>query len=124
MPPRQQVPFEPSLTAMFAQYFHDPAIGTQFVIDRNCLGHKTPLGSFEDGIQTIGVRLIGTERAKVRRIELEDVSEEVPELSWGFRDHLTRSGDLQRIACKVWYVERGQQTSAVHMRIPSHATIA
>ena len=124
MPPGQQVPFEPSLAAMFAQYFHDTAIRTQFVIDRNGLRHEAAFGSFEDGIQAIGVRLIGTEHAKVCRIELEDVSEKISELSWSFRDHLTRSWDLQRIICKVWYIERGQQSSAVHMRIPSHATIA
>ena len=58
MPPGQQVPFEPSLTAMFAQYFHDTAIGAQFVIDRNSFRHKATFGSFEDGIQAIGVRLI------------------------------------------------------------------
>src|ERR1700728_151546 len=50
MPPCQQVALEPSLTAMFTQYFHDTAIRTQFVIDRNSLGHKAPLCSFEDGV--------------------------------------------------------------------------
>jgi len=109
---------------MFTQYFHDPAIGTQFVINRNGLGHKAPLSSFENGVEAIGVCFIWTKHAKVCGIELEDVSEKISELSWSFRDHLTRSWDLQRITCKVWYVERGQQPSAVHMRIPSHATIA
>src|ERR1700734_1964239 len=124
MPSSQQVPFEPSLTAMFAQYFHDPAIGAQFVIDRNSFRHEAAFGSFEDGIQAVRVRLIRTEHAKVCGIEFEDVSEKISELSWSFRDHLTRSWDLQRITCKVWYIERGQQPPAIHVRVPSHATTA
>ena len=39
MSPRQQVAFQPSLAQMFAQYFHDSAVGAQLIVDRNNLGH-------------------------------------------------------------------------------------
>ena len=85
MPSGQQVSFKPSLAAMFAQYFHHAAVGAEFVIDGNSLRHKATLSSLEDGVQAIGVRLIGAEHTKVRWIHLEDISEKVPKFSWGFR---------------------------------------
>jgi hypothetical protein len=70
----QQVPFEPSLTAMLTQYLHQAAIWTQIVVDRNSLCHEAPLGSFQNGTQAIGVRLIGAKHTKVSRIQPEDVA--------------------------------------------------
>ena len=66
----------------------------------------------------------GTEQSKVRRIQSEDVSEKIAELARSFRDYLARSRNLECIICKLRQIERGQQSSAIHMRISTHAAIA
>src|SRR5664280_628143 len=123
MAPCKQVAFEPSLAEMLAQYLHHAAVRTQFIVDRNNLSHRAAFGGLEDGVKTIGIRFIGTEHAKVRRIHFEDVPEEISQFTRCLGKNLTRSGDIQCIICEVRQSERDQLPPTIHMGIASHAPI-
>ena len=43
MTAREQAAFKPSLAKVFAQHFHDVAVRTQFIFDRNNLYNRAPL---------------------------------------------------------------------------------
>jgi len=45
---------------MLAQYFHDAAIGTEFVVNRDCSGHEATLRRFKRGVQAVGVGFVRT----------------------------------------------------------------
>ena len=47
----------------------------------------------------------------------------IAELARSFSDYLARSRDLERVIGKLRQIERGQQSSAIHMRISTHAAI-
>jgi hypothetical protein len=76
----EQVAFKPSLAEVLAQHFHDAAVRTEFIVDRNNLGHRAALRGLKDGVQAIGIRFIGAEHAEVCQIHSEDVAEEISSL--------------------------------------------
>ena len=77
MAAREQVALKPALAEMLAQHFHDAAVWTEFIVDRDNLGHRAALCGLEDGVQSIGIRFIGAKHAEVSRIHSEDIAEEI-----------------------------------------------
>ena len=106
MAPCKQVAFEPSLAKMLAEHFHDATIRAQFFVDGYNLGHRATFCCLEDGVQSIGVRFIGAEHAKVFRIHFEDIAEEIAKFARRLGQNLTRAGDLKRIVGEIWQRER------------------
>ena len=74
----EEVAFEPALAAVLAKDFHDPAVRTYLVVDRDRFLDGTARRGLEEGIKPIGVRLIRTKKSEVCRIELDHVAKELP----------------------------------------------
>ncbi len=124
MTAREQVAFKPSLAKMLAQHFHDAPVRTQFIVDRNNLGHRTPFRRLKDGVQAIGIRFIGAEHAEVCQVHSEDVAEEISKFARRLGQNLTGAGDFKRIICEVGQGEGDQLASAIHMWVASHTAVA
>src|ERR1035438_7766688 len=124
MAPCKQVAFKPSLAEVLAQPFHDAAVRTQFIVDRNNLGHRAPFRCLKDGVQSIGIRFIGTEHAEVCQIHSENVSEEISEFARRLGQNLTGAGYLKRIIREIGQREGDQFASTIHMWVASHAAIS
>ena len=124
MPPGQQVAFEPALAAMLAQDFHDAAVGAEVVIDRNGFRHEATIRRFENGVQAIGVRLIGTEHAEVCRIALEDVAKNSPSFARRFGDDLARARNFERIIVKSGMSSAMSSRPPLTCGIAAHPAIA
>ena len=109
MAPSQQVAFQPSLAAVFAQYFHQPSIGAKFVVNRDSFCHKAAFCCFQHGIQAVRVRFIGAEHTKVFGVHPDNVAEKVSKLARSFCSDLSGPGNFQGIICKVRNIQRSQQ---------------
>src|ERR1035438_7928233 len=124
MAPCKQVAFKPSLAEVLAQPFHDAAVRTQFIVDRNNLGHRAPFRCLKDGVQAIGIRFVGTEHAEVCQVHSEDVAEEISQFARRLGQNLTGARDFKCIICEVRQREGDQLASTIYVWVSSHAPVA
>jgi len=103
---------------VLAQHFHNASIGAELIVDGNNLGHRAALGSLEDGVETIGIRFIGTEHAEVGQIHSEDVAEEVAQLARSLSQNLSGPRDFERVIGEVGQREGDQLASAIDVGLP------
>src|ERR1039458_4524760 len=109
---------------MLSQYFHHAAIRAEFIVCQHNLSHRAALRSLKNRVQTIGIRLIGAEHAKIRRIHSEDIPKEISELARSLGQDLTGPRNLECIIRKIGHCECDKRSAAIHMRIAAHASIA
>src|SRR5580698_8978110 len=124
MPAREQISFKPPFAQMFAQYLQHTAIRAELIVDGDEFSHRAARGCLENGVQPVRVRFIGAEHAKVHRIHSEYVAEEFSQFARSFGQNLARSGNLEGIIGEVGQNKCNQLTSAIYMRIATHAPIA
>ena len=78
VPPGEQVSLQPTLALVLAEHLHHAPLGREEYIILYRLGFPLPIGDFKDGFQTIGDRLVGTEKAEIPRllVQLDHVTQE------------------------------------------------
>lgn len=85
--PREQVGFEPSLTLVLAENFHHAAVRRQMIVFRQDLRDVAAVRHIKDILTTVGIVLVGTEKAEIPGIEIQlrHVAEKLPLNARGFR---------------------------------------
>src|SRR5262249_30902544 len=83
MPSGEQVPFEPAMTKMFAQYLHHTSIWSNMIINPNNLLHGGAVLDLEDSAQAIGIGFIRAEETEILLlcVSREDVAHQLSELT-------------------------------------------
>jgi hypothetical protein len=101
--PREQISLEPALAEMLAQDFHHPAIGRDMFVGRDDAPRGHAIRDFEQRIEPVGARLVGTEHAEVVpfRIPDHDVAEETAQHARRLAVHRARCRNLDRVVAEV-----------------------
>src|SRR5579872_1407741 len=118
---RQEIALEPSLTAMFAEDFHDAAVRRDVVVRRkNCSGGATA-GNFEDCVEPVRRCLVGSEETKTVRIVANDLAQKLAGSSRALVRHPARRGDVDCVAAEFGKDKASKDFAAVRIWIGAHA---
>ena len=91
MPSGEQVAFQPPLTEMLAEDLHDPAIGSQVLVNRKRFRQPGLAGDVIHRAEPVGRRLVGTHDPEVVRVLTNDVAQERAQHLGGFvKRHVDR----------------------------------
>src|SRR5438874_160739 len=74
VPSGEEIAFEPALTGMLAENFHDPPFRRQMIIAGKRVRHPSALRDFEKGAEPVRGGLIRTKDAEVPRVHIETAS--------------------------------------------------
>ena len=127
MPAGQQISLEHALAEMLGEDFDHPAVGAEMlVVGRQGLGHPPPARDVEEGIETVGCRLVGPEDPEVGRtcVGVHDIPEELAENAGGLADGDARGVDRHAIFPEVRQSQIPQQETAVGVGVGAHAAVA
>ena len=61
----EEIAFEPAFALVFAEDFHDAAVGGEEFVDGDRLCFPLAVGGFENGVEVIGESFVGAEDAEV-----------------------------------------------------------
>ena len=120
----EEIAFKPAFAEMFAEDFHDTAVGSEMIVNGNCLLHGAAIGGVEDGVEAVGIGFIRAEEAEIYGILFDDVAEIFAEFARGFRDYFAGTGDFEGVACEIREVEGFQDAATVDVRAGAHALVA
>src|SRR5262245_45039547 len=122
----QNIPFQPTVTIVFAQNFHHSAIMRNVVVNIDQMTYETAVSRLEYCAQSIRVRLVRAEKAEVCRlgIPLENVAKELAELPGGFVTLSPWFLHLKRIVSEGRQGQRHLKSAAIGMRVVAHAALA
>src|SRR6266849_10778608 len=83
MPSGEQVALKPTMTEMFAEYFHHTPVGRNMIVNRDDRFGRTAILYGEDIPETIRIGLVRTEKAEVLLpgVSRERVSQQLAELT-------------------------------------------
>ena len=112
---------------MFGQHLHHVAIHAQFTaigVLWQIFRHPHLLGGFVDGLQSVGVGLVGAEQPVAASVELDQITDQLAEGVGVLGQGLTGNfnGDGQGI--NVGPVQIRAQQAAVGMGVGAHAPLA
>src|ERR1700730_8537528 len=71
MASREEIPFEPALAKMLAQYLHDAAIDAEINVDLLNISHPFLARDFIDGLQPVRRGLVWAKKAEITFVEIE-----------------------------------------------------
>ena len=60
----EEIPLEPAFAQMLRENLHHPTVGREVIVAGQPLGHPGAVRCFEDGLQTVRCRLVGTHDAE------------------------------------------------------------
>ena len=105
VPPGQQITFQPSLTGVFAQDFHDASIDAQIGVGGDDFLIPRPAGHLEDRRQTVRFGFIWTENAevRVRQVVSHHIAQECAQNAGRFRHRRSMRLDRDSIVTEVWH---------------------
>ena len=126
VPPGEQVALEPTFALVFAQHFHDAPAAREMLVVRQGRGVPLAVGHFEQALQAVGDRLVGTKNAKMPLlvVELHHVAQESPEHMRVPDATGARGRHLDRVVAEIGNSQVAEQHASVGVRIRAHASHA
>ena len=123
MPSGEQVAFQPALTEMLAEDLHDPAIGSQVLVNRKRFRQPGLAGDVVHRAEPVGRRLVGTHDPEVVRVLTNDVAQERAQHLGGFVKPCAGLFNLDRVVSEIGQSEFLQDLATVRVRVGAHPTL-